>query len=94
LRRAYIVVRIYYTISRRVARVKAVMECPKCKSELEIFSRGDKDIYVCPLCLSVLLEDIQSVKILKYFCKKELLANIISNILDDSLFADTKEMLS
>jgi membrane associated rhomboid family serine protease len=70
------------------------MNCPKCASELEIFARGDKEIFVCPLCFSALLPDESSVKILKHFCNQEITHQLISNLLDDSLFDNTKRMLA
>lgn len=70
------------------------MNCPKCKSELEIFVRDSKEIYVCPLCLSALCPKESSIKALKYFCNQEIMSQLISNLLDDSLFDNTKGMLS
>lgn len=70
------------------------MNCPNCRSELEIFARGGKEIYVCPLCLSALLLDESAVKILKQFCSQEVLSRFLSDILDDSLFDNTKKMLA
>jgi membrane associated rhomboid family serine protease/ribosomal protein L37AE/L43A len=70
------------------------MNCPRCSNELEIFARNGKEIYVCPLCLSALLPDESSVKILKHFCNQEIMHQLISNLLDDSLFDDMKQMLS
>jgi membrane associated rhomboid family serine protease/Zn-finger nucleic acid-binding protein len=70
------------------------MNCPKCNAKLEIFARDGKEIYVCPLCLSALLPDEPSVKILKYFCNQEIINLLISNLIDDSLFDNMKQMLS
>lgn len=70
------------------------MQCPKCRTGLEIFTREDKEICVCPSCLSSLLPDESSVKVLKYFCNQEILRQLISNILEDSLFENTKKMLA
>jgi len=70
------------------------MNCPKCNAKLEIFARYGKEIYVCPLCLSALLPDESSVKILKYFCNQEVINLLISNLIDDSLFDNMKQMLS
>ena len=70
------------------------MNCPKCAGELEIFTRDGKEIFVCPLCFSALLPDESSVKILKNFCNQEIMRQLISNLLDDSLFDNMKQMLS
>ncbi|MEW6008335.1 MAG: rhomboid family intramembrane serine protease [Candidatus Omnitrophota bacterium] len=69
------------------------MRCPNCSNELEIFAKESEEVYVCPLCLSVLLLQESSVKILKHFCKQEVLNQLISNILDESVLRNTKEML-
>lgn len=70
------------------------MNCPKCSNELEIFAREGKEIYVCPFCLSALLPEGASVKILKQFCNQEIMSQLISSLLDDSLFDNTKRMLA
>lgn len=70
------------------------MNCPKCSGKLEIFAHEGEEIYVCPVCLAALVPEESSPKILKYFCKQELVGRLISNILDDSLFNNTKKMLS
>jgi len=70
------------------------MNCPKCRSELEIFPRHGKEIYVCPLCLSALLPDESSLEVLKYFCTQEIISRLISRLLEDSFFDNSKEMLS
>lgn len=70
------------------------MNCPKCANELEIFARNGKEIYVCPFCLSALLPDESSVKILKFFCSQEVINLLISNLLDDSFFDNMKKMLT
>lgn len=70
------------------------MNCPKCSNELEIFARSGKEIYVCPFCLSGLIPDESSIKILKHFCTEEIMGQLISTLLDDSLFDNTKTMLS
>lgn len=70
------------------------MNCPKCNNELEIFARSGKEIYVCPFCLSGLIPDESSIKILKHFCTEEIMNQLISTLLDDSLFDNTKTMLS
>jgi membrane associated rhomboid family serine protease/Zn-finger nucleic acid-binding protein len=69
------------------------MKCPHCQVELEIFIQGNSELYVCPVCLSVLLEQDATGKTLKHFCKRELLTRILSTIADLSLFEDTKQML-
>lgn len=71
-----------------------IMNCPKCSNELEIFARSGKEIYVCPACLSALLPEESAVKALKLFCNQEIMSQLISNLLDDSLFENTKRMLS
>src|SRR3989338_2364584 len=70
------------------------MNCPKCNNELEIFARNGKEIYVCPFCLSGLIPDESAIKILKHFCTEEIMNQLISTLLDDSLFDNTKTMLS
>lgn len=70
------------------------MNCPQCSNELEIFARDGKEIYVCPVCLSGLIPDESSVKILKHFCSQEILSQLISGLLDNSLFDNAKTMLS
>lgn len=70
------------------------MNCPKCSNELEIFARDGEEIYVCPFCLSALLPKESSVKILKQFCNQEILSQLISGLLDDSFFDNTKRMLA
>lgn len=70
------------------------MNCPKCSNELEIFARGGKEIYVCPFCLSGLIPDESSIKILKHFCNEEIMNQLISALIDDSLFDNAKSMLS
>ena len=70
------------------------MNCPKCNNELEIFARSGKEIYVCPFCLSGLIPDESSIKILKHFCTEEIMSQLILNLLDGSLFDNTKTMLS
>jgi membrane associated rhomboid family serine protease/ribosomal protein L37AE/L43A len=70
------------------------MNCPKCSNELEIFARDGKEIYVCPFCLSGLIPNESSLKILKYFCNEEIMSQLISALLDDSLFDNAKTMLS
>lgn len=70
------------------------MNCPKCNNELEIFARSGKEIYVCPFCLSGLIPDESSIKILKHFCNEEIMNQLISALLDDALFDNTKTMLS
>lgn len=69
------------------------MNCPECGNELEILSRNGKEIYVCPACLSGLMQDESSAKVLKYFCTQEIMDKLISAILDDSLFDNAKTML-
>lgn len=70
------------------------MDCPKCRTELEIFARNGKEIYVCPSCLSALVPEESSLKILKHFCNQEIINQLISNLLDDSLFDNVKRMLT
>lgn len=70
------------------------MNCPKCNNELEIFARSGKEIYVCPFCLSGLAPDESAIKILKHFCSQEIMNQLISSLLDDSLFDNAKAMLS
>ncbi len=70
------------------------MDCPKCSNELEIFARSGKEIYVCPSCLCALLPEESSLKVLKHFCNQEIMSQLISNLLDDSLFDNAKRMLS
>jgi Zn-finger nucleic acid-binding protein len=69
------------------------MNCPKCKVELEIFVGGESEFYVCPLCLSVLLEQASSAKGLKHFCKKELLSSAFSTLAEPSAFDIAEPML-
>jgi membrane associated rhomboid family serine protease/Zn finger protein HypA/HybF involved in hydrogenase expression len=69
------------------------MNCPNCKVEFEIFAQGNLELYVCPVCLSVLMEQDSTGKVLKHFCRKELLSHILSTIADPSLFEDAKQML-
>jgi Zn-finger nucleic acid-binding protein len=66
------------------------MNCPHCKVELEIFVQGNLELYVCPVCFSALMEQDSSGKVLKHFCKKELLSRILSTIAAPSLFEDVK----
>ncbi len=70
------------------------MNCLKCGNELEIFARSGKEIYVCPFCLSGLIPDESSIKILKHFCTQEIISQLISTLLDDSFFDNIKTMLS
>lgn len=70
------------------------MNCPLCSNKLEIFARDGKEIYVCPFCLSGLLPDESSAKIIKYFCGQEIIERLLSGIMDDSLFENTEKMLS
>lgn len=70
------------------------MNCPKCSNELEIFARSSKEIYVCPFCLSALLPEDSSVKALKHFCNQEIMSQLISNLLDDSLFDNVKMLIA
>lgn len=69
------------------------MICPVCNSGFEIFSRSGKEIYVCPQCFSCLAMTRDSLSIAKFFCKEEILAPLLTNIIDDSAFIDTKERL-
>ncbi|MFA5271564.1 MAG: rhomboid family intramembrane serine protease [Candidatus Omnitrophota bacterium] len=70
------------------------MNCPKCNSELEIFPRNGKELYICPECLCALLPDESSIKILKHFCTQEIIQQLILNLIDDSLFDNMKAILS
>ncbi len=70
------------------------MNCPKCNRELEIFVHNDREIYVCPSCLSALVPHEQSLTILKHFCTQQLLHQLITVLVDESLFDSLKMMLT
>ena len=70
------------------------MNCLSCNNKLEIFAKNNKEMYACPFCLSGLLLNESSIKVLKYFCTQEIMSQLISSLLDDSLFDNTKRMLA
>jgi len=63
------------------------MNCLNCGSQLEIFAREGREIYICPACLSVLLKEESAIKTLKQFCSQEVLNQLITKLLDDNLFS-------
>ena len=61
------------------------MICQSCSHELEIFRRDNREIHVCPSCLSVLLPDEASVAALKEFSSEQILMKFVTSALDGSL---------
>ncbi len=70
------------------------MNCSECNNTMQIFARGGKEIYVCPICLSGLLPDESCAKILKHFCNEQIIDRFISTLLDDSLLDAAGKTLS
>ncbi|MDD5135766.1 MAG: rhomboid family intramembrane serine protease [Candidatus Omnitrophica bacterium] len=69
------------------------MKCPLCSVELQIFPKGDREIYVCPECLSALMANEDALEPLKSFCSREVLTDLIDNMFEPSFFTGAKKIL-